>query len=220
MEHEQNKVKVALHHGRNNLMSIVLIFAFLAWIVYSSHPTSSSATSPTSTTQRQVTSISTPVDDGIQSTDSPVISNYRTILLFERAADLIIGFVEQVQAGQIALGDSSARYPYTYAFPVAMDAYNQTTPPAELDQAWKSVTTVAIEYNKVYAILLQGKTVSSKDLYNLIAFRQILTNYQKMVGLNLSYRGLGSDFLDTEHQAVDQLLQEKYGDLPVPTLVP
>ena len=220
MEHEQNKVKVALHHGRNNLVSIVLIFAFLAWIVYSSRPTSSSATSPTSTTQRQVTSISTAVDNGIQSTDSPLISNYRTILLFERAADLIIEFVEQVQAGQIILGNSSVRYPYTNAFPVAMDAYNQTTPPAELDEAWKSVTTIAIEYNKVYAILLQGKTVSTKDLYTLKAFRQILTNYQNMVELNLSYRGLGSDFLTTEQQAVDQLLQEKYGDLAVPTLVP
>jgi hypothetical protein len=220
MKHEQNKVKVAPHNGQSYLVSIVLIFSFLAWIVYSSRPTPSSATSPASAAQSQETASPTSATAEIQSSITLLIGNYRAILLFERAADLIIKFIEQIQAGEIALGDSSVRYPYTYAFPVAMEAYNLTPPPAGLDQEWKSVTTVAIEYNKVYNVLLQGKTVSTKDLFTLKAFRQILTNYQKMVELNLAYSGKGPDFLATEQQTVDQLLQEKYGDLLVPTHVP
>jgi len=220
MKHEQKKVKVAPHNEGNYLVSIVLIFAFLAWIVYSSRPASSNGTSPASAAQPQETTSSTSTSAEIQSTNTPLVSNYRAVLLFERAADLIIKFIEQIQAGQIVLGDSSARYPYTYAFPVAMEAYNLTTPPAGLDQEWKSVTTVAIEYNKVYNLLLQGKMISTADLFTLKAFRQILTNYQKMVELNLAYSGRGPEFLATEQQAVDQLLQAKYGDLPVPTLVP
>jgi len=234
MENEQNKVNEKPHRVRANVMKFVIAFVILALAIYSNIHISSTLPGAASTAQPQgtnntasasaslpqETNSSTPATGEIQATITPTLSNYSFILLFERSADLIVTFLEQVQAGQISLGDTSARYPYTYAFTVAMETYNQTTPPAELSDAWRSVTTVATEYNKVYTILLQGKPISSTDLYNLKAFRQILVNYQRMLEVNLTNHGISLDVLSAEQQKVEQLLQEKYGDIPVPTRVP
>ncbi len=234
MENEQNYVNETPHRVRANVMKFVIAFVILALAIYSNIHISSTLPGAASTAQPQgtnntasasvalpqVTNSTTPATDEIQTAITPTLSNYRAILLFERSADLIVTFIEQVQAGQIALDDSSARYPYTYAFPVAMEAYNQTTPPAELSEAWLSVTTVATEYNKVYTLLLQGKPISSTDLYNLKAFRQILINYQRMLEVNLTNRGISLDVLSAEQLSADQLLLERYGDISMPTRVP
>ncbi len=155
-----------------------------------------------------------------QPTETPLVMSYRSILLLERAADLILEYLGDVQAGSINGNDSAASKPYTIAFLIAIKTYNQTIPPGELSTVWMNVSTIAVEYNKVYSLIQQGKPVALADYYNLKAFRQILGSEQGRVEASLTSAGMGQDFFSAENQSVDQLLQQEYGDTPVPTISP
>ena len=52
------------------------------------------------------------------------------------------------------------------------------------------------------------------------SYRQFLKNYQDMAEVHLKDSGKSQDFFDAERQAVEQLLQENYGDNLVPTQAP
>jgi len=108
----------------------------------------------------------------IQATASPAISDFRTILLLERAAELMVNYIEKVRAGEIDLSDASIRDSYINAFPVAIDAYNHATPTNGMEHGWKNVTMVAQAYTLVYPLLQQGKMVSDNDLINMKFSRQ------------------------------------------------
>jgi hypothetical protein len=218
MSHEQ--LKITLKRTTNVLVSILLGLTFLALFSYISQFVSAKAPNPTATIQPQETISPTPTVSVIQPTVTPVVSDYRTILLLERAADLMVTYIDKVQAGEISIDDASARQPYTLAFSVAVDAYNHTTPSTGMEHGWKNVTMVATAYNQVYPILLQGKMISSNDLLNLKYSRQWLTNYQNTEESILTRSGKGSDYFAAERQAIEQLLQENYGDTPLPTPVP
>jgi hypothetical protein len=178
--------------------------------------------SPSTSAEVQAASriLVTPTEEA--TADDPVVSSYSTVLMIERAADLTLDYLEQIQANQISVVDSSARYPYTYAFPMAMEAFNQTPPQVDrnLAHAWRKVFEVSMQFNQVYAGITQGMTVSPKVLSQLKTSRQILSNYQGMAELYLTYKGFGQDFFTSQQQAVEQQLQKKYGDLPLPTLQP
>jgi hypothetical protein len=65
-----------------------------------------------------------------------------------------------------------------------------------------------------------GQPISSKNLDYLKETRQILAIDQETVEVYLAQSGLGPDFYTAQQQAVDQHLQQLYGDLPVPSLLP
>ncbi len=153
-------------------------------------------------------------------TETPLVMSYRSILLLERSADLIIEYLGNVQSGSINGNDPAVRQPFTLAFPIAIKTYNQTTPPPGLGQMWMNVSSIAVEYNKVYSLIQQGKPVALADYYNLKAFRQILASSQASVEASLSNNGMGQDYFSAEKQSVAQLLQQEYGDIPVPTETP
>jgi hypothetical protein len=155
-----------------------------------------------------------------QPAESPLVMSYRSILLIERAADLMIEYLGEVQSGSIDGHDPAVRQPFTLAFPIAIQTYNKTTPPPGLGQMWMNVTSIAVEYNKVYELIQQGKPVALADYYNLKAFRQILASSQVSVEVSLGNNGLGQDYFSAEKLAVDQILQQEYGDIPVPTVSP
>ncbi len=152
--------------------------------------------------------------------DDQVIRSYHTVLMLERAADLMLAFIVKTDTGEIPLGDAKARDPYLTAFPVAIDDFNKTTPPSGmLNHGWKTVSTVTAQYVIVYAALEQGNGISNNDLFNLKAFRQIMTNYQNLAEGYLTQRGQGTDFFSKQQEAVDQHFKQVYKDLPMPTLM-
>ncbi len=174
--------------------------------------------SPESTPRVEIPTLPPPTQP--EPTETPLVMSYRSILLLERAADLIIEYLGDVQAGSINGSDTAASQPYTIAFPIAIKAYNQSIPPSELGMSWRNVTTIAVEYNKVYSLIQQGKPVAMADYYNLKAFRQILSSEQGRIEVSLTNAGMDQDFFNAEQQSVDQLLQQEYGDIPVPTISP
>lgn len=136
--------------------------------------------------------------------------------LLERAADLILAYMGDVQAGSIKANDSTASKPYI----IAIKTYNQTIPSGELSALWMNVSTIVAEYNKIPSLIQQGKPVAVVDNYNLKTFRQILGSEQGRVEASLTNAGMSEDFFSAENQSVDQLLQQEYGDMPVPTISP
>src|SRR5512135_116946 len=68
-----------------------------------------------------------------------VMRTYHTVLMVERAADLMIAVIDKQQSGQIAPGDTAAINPYLDAFAAAMEDYNRTTPPQGiLNHPWRT----------------------------------------------------------------------------------
>jgi hypothetical protein len=204
-----------------------LLFASLVLVTCSSKTPSVTSLGSVSTVQAEATNsyAKALAEIHLKSTkeylsEDPEVLGYRAVLMVERAADLIVVYSEKIQANQIQLSDSSTRISYTNAFPVAVDNFNQTTPPKYMSQAWKLVFEVIQQYNQAYTALIKGIPLSTTDLYRLKTSRQILTNYRNMAEANLAQRSLGSDFLAAQHEAVEQHLQQAYGNEPVPTLLP
>lgn len=76
------------------------------------------------------------------------------------------------------------------------------------------------QYNLAYNMLIQGTPISSKNLGYLEDSRRLLAMDQEMVERALAQRGLGKDFFSEQQKAVEQHLQQAYGNEPVPTLLP
>jgi hypothetical protein len=151
--------------------------------------------------------------------DQQVIRSYHTLLMLERADDLIITVIQKMQAGEIPVGDPSLLHPYTDAFPMAVDEFNQTAAPSGfLNNGWNNVSKATIQYNMVYAVLIQGKGISTKDWVTLRMIRQLLTNYQSYAEGYLKQKGRGEEFFASEHKAAEDHFQKNYGDQPFPTL--
>jgi hypothetical protein len=212
-------------HPMNLRSSFLILFTLFGLVACTSAagipteavPTQQASVSVPSSTVEAVTEIQ-PTQP--QATETPLEMSYRSILMLERAADLIITYLGDVQSGSIKADDPAVRLPFTLAFPIAIKTYNQTTPPAGMGQMWMNVTSIAEEFNKVYSLVQQGKPVAVSDYYNLKAFRQILANSQISVEAGLSASGLGQDYFSAEQQSVDQILQQEYGDIPVPVVSP
>ncbi len=177
-------------------------------------------TTQASPTEKAQPSLTRTTLSGKTEADNQVLTSYHTILMIERAADLLMTVVVKIDNGGIPLGDPTPRYPYMDAFPVAIDDYNKTTPPpGELNNAWRIVSNGIAQYNNVYTGLMQGKAISNHDLFTMKAIRQIMTNYQVMAEGYLTYRGIGgADYFIREHQAVDQHLKQAYGDEAIPVI--
>ena len=152
--------------------------------------------------------------------DSPAGRSYHAVLMFERAADLLLAVIEKIQAGQISQNDPSAISPYVDAFAVAIDAFNQAAPPGELDDAWTQVYMAAQQYNQAYTMLIRGMWISPQNLAKLRSTRKLLVMDQEMVEKYLAQSGFGPDFRAAQQRAVDQHLQQSYGVRPVPALLP
>lgn len=203
----------------------VLLAAFSLRIIYSGRPTPISPVQTASPgvpplLNGQPWPVSKPStqsqEDG---TKSQVIDSYHALLMLERAADLIITVVVKIDQGDIPVDDLSARSPYTAAFAVAIDTYNKTTPPpGDLNIGWKMVSDVTQQFATVNNALMQGRVISNRDLYQLKAFRQIMTNFQNMEKQYLTLSGLGDDFFKSQDRAVDQHFKEAYGNQPLPPL--
>src|SRR5512135_2304278 len=58
-----------------------------------------------------------------------VMRTYHTVLMVERAADLMIFVIEKEQAGEFVPGDTASARLYLDAFTAALDDYNRTIPP-------------------------------------------------------------------------------------------
>lgn len=215
--------------NRPSLLAIVIAFVFLA--ACAPQPTRSvvptvspPAQSPGTTRPGPSTAVVQPslipsIPLQVSDADNQVVDSYHTVLMLERAADLMLAVIVKIDTGELPVGDPTARYPYTDAFPVAIDTFNKTTPPPGLwNNDWKTVYSVAEQYNVVYKALIQGKAISNHDFNNLKAFRQIMANYQNNAEGYLSRKGLGPDFFANQHQAVDRHFEQAYGDRPMPTL--
>ncbi len=144
--------------------------------------------------------------------------SYHTVLMVERAADLMIAVIDKQQSGQIAPGDTAAMNPYLDAFAAAMEDYNRTTPPQGiLNHPWQTASRATIQIGTVYSALIQGKTISANDQVSLRSMRQLLTNYQNIAEGYLTSWGLGVPaFFASQRLAVEMHLQKIYGDLPLP----
>ncbi|MDD5369387.1 MAG: hypothetical protein PHQ40_09890 [Anaerolineaceae bacterium] len=194
------------------LMWVGLILSILSLTACSPQPTISptlgSTVSPTAT-------VTPPEND----TDRQVIRTYHTLMMLERADDLIMTAIQKIQSGELPLGDATPRNPYTDAFPIAIDAFNKTTPPSGmLNNGWKNVSKVTAQYNNVYAALIQGSGISTKDLVTLRMLRQLLTNYQNYAEGYLKQSGRGVEFFESQRQAAELHFQKSYGEKPLPTL--
>ena len=150
--------------------------------------------------------------------DILVERSYHTVLMVERAADLIMVALEKIQAGEIQSSDVTAVQPYLNAFIAALEDYNRTTPPPGiLNHAWETASRVTVQYGNVYTAMIKGKAISANDLASLRILRQLLTNYQSMAESYLTRRGLGGPaYYSSQFLAVESHLQKVYGDKPVP----
>ncbi len=192
-------------------ISLLALFSYL-YDIFSFTPTV-----PLSSAQQKTIAEPQPTATSAQPTPTPQITDYRAILLLERATDLMVKYIDKIRAGEIDPSDTSIRLSYLQAFPVAIDAYNHATPTSGMEHGWKNVTMVAQAFTLVYPVIQQGDMVSDNDLFNMRSSQQWLINYLKTEEAVLSSRGVGTDFLTAEKQAVDQLLQENSGGTPVPS---
>ena len=236
MEHESVEKSIVRKSPLIYLLCVALLSAALALTACSPQLTSSSGPTATSAAQLQTTisptspaasfggeaahNAVTPIPSQGNKSDSPAARSYHAVLLFERAADLLLAVIEKIQAGQISQNDSVAISSYVDAFTVAIDAFNQAMPPGELDDAWTQVYMAAQQYNQGYTMLIRGMWISPENLAKLKATRKLLARDQEMVEVYLAQSGLGPDFFSAQQQAVDQHLQQSYGDRPVPMLLP
>ncbi len=147
-----------------------------------------------------------------------VMRTYHTVLMVERASDLMIDVIKKEQAGEFAPGDTESARPYLEAFVAALDDYNQTTPPpGVLNHPWQTASRATDQFGAVYSALIQGKTISANDLVNLGFMRQLLSNYQNAAEGYLTSWGLGVPaYFASLHQAVERHLTQVYGEMPVP----
>ncbi len=143
---------------------------------------------------------------------------YHTVLMVERAADLMIVVIDKQQSGQIAPGDTASMNPYLDAFAAAMEDYNRTTPPQGiLNHPWQTASRATLQFGTVYSALIQGNTISANDKVSLQSMRQLLTNYQNIAEGYLTSWGLGIPaYFASQRLAVEMHLQKTYGDLPLP----
>jgi hypothetical protein len=239
MRTEPNKEEPKSRWMWTDAVKIILVLGVLGLSIYSNRLVSSSAPGITSTAYSeallkvtptrteipstalyQVAVSSSPTAEEIHPTVTPSVSDYRTILLLERSTDLIVAYIDKLEAGQIASDDTSTRQLYLGAFPIAIDAYNKTIPSAIMVHAWNNVQIAASAYATVYPILQQGRLISANDLFRLKSYRQFLVNYQTTEEAHLINNGNSQDYFTAEQQAVDQLLQKDYGGTPLPPLVP
>jgi hypothetical protein len=156
----------------------------------------------------------------------PVVSNfdkvrvsYHTVIMLERAADLLMAATAKVITGEFPVGDPALRIPYTNAFAVAIEYMNKTDPPPGImNRGWKNVANVAVQFNIVYTALIQGKGISNQDYFNMKSFRQLMTNYENMAGQYLITSGVDADFLPYQHREMELHFKQAYGDQPMPEL--
>src|SRR5574341_552624 len=235
MEHIEFERRTAFRSPWVYRMCVALLSASLALAACSPQPTSSNAPGAATASQLQVThdpvlaaseiqptltpsitssgtqaagNLVSPAPSQGNQADSPGARSYHALLMLERAADLMLALIEKIQAGEISQGDSSAIAPYANAFPVAIEAFNQATPPGELADAWTQVYMAAQQYNQAYTLLVWGQPISSKNLDSLKETREILSIDQETVEVYLAQGGLGPDFYSAQQQAVDEHLQQ------------
>jgi len=91
------------------LVIIVIGFAFLGLFSYVYRIGSANSPRATPTNQRQATITPWVAITDTQPTATPTVSDYRTVLLLERATDLIVTYIEKVKAEQITPDDADAR---------------------------------------------------------------------------------------------------------------
>ncbi len=165
--------------------------------------------------------LASPTSSQYNDVNRQVMRTYHTVLMVERAADLMIEVIEKEQAGEFAPGDVESAQPYLEAFEAALDDYNQTTPPpGVLNHPWQTASRATVQFGSVYSALIQGKMISANDLVNLGFMRQLLTNYQSAAEGFLTSWGLGVPaYFASQHLAVEKHLQMFYGDQPVPSPV-
>ncbi len=193
----------------------------LAFIVLAAcSPRSSSPTpttvffTPTPTTVSTVEQL-----QGNQASNS-IVGTYHGVLMLERATDLLLAVIEKIQAGKIPLNDSSTISSYTRVFPLAVDYLRQWTPPMEFETPWEQITMVVQQYNLARSMVLNGTQISSQILDILKDSRQLLDIDQEMLERYLANGSLGADFFSAERHAVDEHIQQSYGDQSVPILLP
>jgi hypothetical protein len=224
VEAEQKKIEriMSRRSARNYLLCSALLVVLLTLAACSPQVPASTQVAPTpvKATVEIQPSITPPTLPKGNKADSPAVRSYRALLMLETSADLMLAVIEKIQNGEISQGDSSAISPYTKSFSVAVEALSQASPPAELEDPWNQVMMAAQQYNQAYTMLNLGMPISSKNLGYLIDTRKLLSIDQQMVEVYLKQSGLGPDFFVAQQQAVDQHLQQLYGDQPVPALQP
>ena len=247
MKHKQLGTEIARKSAVIYLVCVALLSAALALAACSPQlassvaPTATSAAAPrvakdaasiTAEIQPAITPTTTPFSTEANGSlvspapshdnkaDSPVARSYHAVLMLERAADLQLAVIEKIQAGQISPSEGSAIARYTNAFPLAVEDLNQANPPAEMEDIWNQVFMAAQQYNQAYSLLNWRQPISPQNLDLLKETRRLLTIDQEMVERYLAQSGLGPDFFSAQQQAVDQHLQQRYGNQSVPSLVP
>jgi hypothetical protein len=198
------------------LMASSILVACSAQALSSTQPPSESFKF-TSETQPSITPITASKRN---TSDDPVVRSYHTLLMLERSADLILTVIGKIQNGEISRNDSAAISPYTNAFSVTVETLNEVSPPAEFEDPWNQVLMAAQQYSQAYTMINGGIPISPQNLGYLKETRKLLTIDQQMIEAYLIRSGLGSDFFVIQKDAVDQHLQQLYGDKPVPILPP
>ncbi len=195
----------------------IKVFAhlFMGFLVLSIALSACSAQSANANGTKEMAS---PASSQYNDVNRQVMRTYHTVLMVERAADLMISLIEKEQAGEFASGATEPRRPYLEAFVAALDDYNQTTPPpGVLNHPWQTASRATAQFGAVYTALIQGKMISANDLVNLGFMRQLLTNYQSAAEGYLTSWGLGVPaYFASQHQAVEMHLKQVYGEMPVP----
>lgn len=202
------------------VLAIAIGFAFLGLFTYTSQVAFSHEPSPPQLLTAQPTIITATATHTAQPREISKVDDYRTILLLERAADLIVAYEERVRAGGVDPTDTSAMLQYTLLFPIAIEFYNKTAPTPGMESSWTYVIRVATAYAAVYPELQQGRQISTNDMFHLRTYRQLLINYQTRLEATLSNQGFSPSDLSSVQQEVDQIISDAYGSTPVPAVVP
>jgi hypothetical protein len=181
-------------------------------------PIKTPSQSPTQPISTPTPAVVAPTTSSTVDSDQQVLKSYHTILMLERADDLMIAFVQKSQTGELPLDDAGQRTPYLQAFVVALDDFNQTTPPTPsiLNHAWKTFSTASEQYQIVYNAVNQGQAISARDLSSMRLLRQLMKNYEDYAVGYLKAKGKDNSFFTSEHNAVEAHFKMSYGKQPIP----
>lgn len=217
---KKNQPSSLVKRFANTILIIALGFTFLVFFSYLAQVALTRTPAPVSESMAAATTDKPAQPTATQPLQLSDIADYRSILLLEHSADMMVMYEEKVRAGEIDPGDQTQRQLYTLVFPMAIEAYNRASPYPGMESYWNNVIRAATAYDVVYPEIQQGKLVSTNDLFHMQSYRQFFLNYQAQLEAFLANKGITQEDFSNEKKDVDQAVANAYGSVSMPEMAP